>query len=140
MAEAIFKDRVVRAGLSDHFFIDSVGTGDYHVGDRAHRGTRQILAEYGLNSDSIARQINGLDISQADYLIAMDSANQAEVLALARQVANPPPVDLLLKFAEDPPVIDVPDPYFTGDFAETYELVSAGCAGLLAYIRERHGL
>ncbi len=35
---------------------------------------------------------------------------------------------------------EVPDPYFTGDFAGTYELVQRGCAALLAQIRADHSL
>lgn len=31
---------------------------------------------------------------------------------------------------------DVPDPYYTGDFQETYDLVLEGCTALLEKIKE----
>lgn len=30
---------------------------------------------------------------------------------------------------------DVPDPYYSGNFEETYELVSEGCEKLLEYVK-----
>lgn len=46
----------------------------------------------------------------------------------------------LMDFVEDAPEENVPDPYFTGNFDYTYELVSAGCENLLNYIIEKHDL
>jgi protein-tyrosine phosphatase len=34
----------------------------------------------------------------------------------------------------------VPDPYYTGGFDRVYELVSAGCSGLLRHIREKENI
>jgi protein-tyrosine phosphatase len=34
---------------------------------------------------------------------------------------------------------DVPDPYYTGNFQEVYEMVNEACDRLLAHIREREG-
>jgi protein-tyrosine phosphatase len=35
---------------------------------------------------------------------------------------------------------DVPDPFYTGDFDETYRLVSAGCRALLNKTRSEQNL
>jgi protein-tyrosine phosphatase len=140
MAEAVFKDLVAQAGLSDSFQIDSVGTGDYHVGDSAHSGTRKVLAAHNIRCDSISRQLNRTDLSQADYLIAMDYSNQSDVQALARRYLLKGELDLLLNFAENAPVNEVPDPYYTGDFEGVYQLVKEGCEGLLAHIRAEQGI
>lgn len=45
MAEAVFKDLVKNEGLEKNIFIDSAGTGSWHVGSMPHEGTRKILAE-----------------------------------------------------------------------------------------------
>ncbi len=42
----------------------------------------------------------------------------------------------LLGFVPESEKSDVPDPYFTGNFDEVYDLVSAGCRSLLEKINE----
>ena len=140
MAEAIFEHIVNREGLSDHFHIDSVGTGRYHVGDTAHPGTRQVLAAHGIQSHSRARQIDTNDLAQTDYLIVMDQSNKSDLLALSQRHPIKGELDLLLSFAPNAPVIDVPDPYYTDNFEVVYQLVESGCEGLLAHIRTEQGI
>jgi protein-tyrosine phosphatase len=52
-------------------------------------------------------------------------------------------LSLLLSFADDrrsANTLDVPDPYYTGNFEVVYRLVEAGCTGLLAHIRHERGI
>ncbi len=137
MAEAIFKDLVTKKGLGHAFHIDSVGTAGYHIGDLAHRGTRRILERYGIKCDIRSRQINQQDLEKADYLIAMDQHNMSDLKYQAGGRLLDARLYLLLSFAETR-VKDVPDPYYSGNFEEVYNLVNAGCQGLLAHIREKH--
>jgi protein-tyrosine phosphatase len=46
MAEAVFQKMVDEAGLSREIEVDSAGTGSWHVGEKAHRGTRRVLAQH----------------------------------------------------------------------------------------------
>ncbi|MCY9400191.1 low molecular weight phosphotyrosine protein phosphatase, partial [Bacillus haynesii] len=46
----------------------------------------------------------------------------------------------LLDYVEDSETADVPDPYYTGNFEEVYELVAKGCRELLKDIRKEHNL
>ena len=140
MAEAVFKDLVARAGLAGQFSIDSVGTDAYHVGDRAYYGTRRILSEHGIGCDTISRRVTGADLNWADHIIAMDHHNRSDLRYMAPGLAADGSVKLLLEFAPNTRVRDVPDPYYTGDFEEVYDLVAAGCRGLLTYIREQDGV
>lgn len=140
MAEAIFKHLVEKEGIADQFQIDSVGTGAYHVGDLAHRGTRRVLAARGIQCDSISRKINHNDLEESDYIIAMDHDNLSDIKYMARAGSLNGQLHLLLEFANNTRVRDVPDPYYSGDFEGTYYLVEAGCRGLLAHIREAHGV
>jgi protein-tyrosine phosphatase len=138
MAEAVFKDLVARENLSQHFSIDSVGTDAYHIGEPAHRGTRRVLAEQGIQCDSTARQVTRTDLEKADYIIAMDHSNAADLQATMPRGSLNGRLHLLLSFAEGrhtSRVLDVPDPYYTGNFEEVFRLVEAGCKGLLAHIR-----
>lgn len=42
MAEAIFRDLVVKEGLEEKIVIDSAGTGDWHIGHPPHKGTKKF--------------------------------------------------------------------------------------------------
>ena len=79
MAEAVFRNLVDGAGLADQIEVDSVGTDSWHVGEPAHRGTRQVLRDHGISYTGQARQITMADIRPDTYLIAMDSSNINEL-------------------------------------------------------------
>jgi len=139
MAEAIFKDLVAKEGLSDHFLIDSVGTEGYHEGEPAHPGTRRVLAMYGIKCDVRSRQVTRADLEKADYIIAMDSSNASALLRLVPKDSLNGRLGLLLNFSPNRPrFVDVPDPYYTGKFEEVFQMIEAGCEGLLAHIRQKH--
>jgi protein-tyrosine phosphatase len=139
MAEAVFKHLVAEAGLGHQFEIDSAGTAAYHVGEPAHPGTRQVLAAHAIPSTSIARQVSRADLTEVDYLIAMDRDNLADLQRKGKNLLDGR-AHLLLSFAPGEGRLDVPDPYYTGGFEEVYRLVRAGCEGLLTHIRQERGL
>ncbi len=139
MAEAVFRHQVGQAGLADRFVIDSAGTGGWHAGERPHRGTLAILAERGVDpGPQHARQLTTADFTGFDYLVAMDRENLRDIAAFRGGAGAE--VRLLLDYAPGLSVREVPDPYYSGGFEYVYELVEAGCRGLLAHIREREGL
>jgi protein-tyrosine phosphatase len=140
MAEAVFKHMVAAAGLQDQFYIDSVGTSDYHIGDLAHPGTRRVLLAYGIKTESLSRQIALTDVHEADYIVAMDQDNITDLRRIAQGIPLDDRLHLLLDFADGARVRNVPDPYYTDDFEGTYRLVEAGCRGLLAFIRREAGI
>ena len=140
MAEAVFKHLVEQEGLDHKFDIDSVGTISYHVGEPAHPGTRRVLADHGIQSDGISRQVTTTDLTEADYIIAMDGDNIADLRRKNRNASLDGRVFRLLEFAEGVSERDVPDPYYSGNFEGVYRLVDAGCRGLLAHIRQEHDI
>lgn len=140
MAEAVFQHLVVQAGLSDRFQIESVGTDTYHVGERTHPGTRRVLAEHNIPCHSTARQLTRADLAGADYIVVMDRYNLSDVQSMASRVSLDDRLYLLLDFADGQRLQDVPDPYYTGNFEQVYELVQAGCQGLLTHIRRERGI
>lgn len=139
MAEAVFRQMVREAGLEKRIHIDSAGIGGWHAGELPHRGTRKILNTYGISHEGIrARQISREDLERFDIIVAMDSDNMSALRRMARQTSAE--LYLLTDFIPDTDLSDVPDPYYTGNFEEVYELVIAGCRGLLQRIRLREGL
>lgn len=139
MAEAVFRHQVAAAGLADRFVIDSAGTGGWHVGELPHRGTLAVLAQHQVDAGGQrARQLTPADLSTFDYVVAMDRENLGDMAAFHREAHSR--ARLLLDYAPDLGTREVPDPYYNGGFERVYRLVEAGCAGLLAHIREREGL
>lgn len=135
MAEAVFRQLVREEVLEDRFRIDSAGTGDWHTGEPPHRGTQRILDQYGVNRKGLlARQVTVGDLSQFDYIVAMDAKNEADLNRLASKTDAK--IVKLLDLVPDAHTNEVPDPYFTGNFEETYELVGKGCRALLNHIRQ----
>ncbi len=140
MAAAVFKHLVDQNGLSQQIEVDSAGIGDWHVGQPPHHGTLTVLERQRIAYSGRARQITLDDLRTADYLVAMDASNVNALRRLARQAELDTEVLLLLDFAPAVGVRDVPDPYYEGNFDEVYELVEAGCRGLLEHIRAEHKL
>lgn len=137
MAEAIFRQKVKEVGFESNIEVDSAGTGDWHIGKRPHQGTLTILKENKIDSSNIvARQVNRNDLKRFDYIIAMDAKNLGDLNRIKGSDESGE-VTRLLDYLPDAKLVDVPDPYFTGNFLEVYELVDASCSELLKYIRKK---
>ncbi len=74
------------------------------------------------------------DYEEYDYLIGMDTWNIRNML---RIVGRDPQKKIcrLLDFAKESG--DIADPWYTGNFDETYEDVKEGCEAFLAYMKEK---
>ena len=137
MAEAVFNHMVDEAGLSDKINVDSAGTGSWHVGEPACSGTRKVLARRGYKYNGRARQVNAADMSDPDGMVIAMSAENIRDLRV--RYGDYPHQYRLLDFAENSSEQDVPDPYYEGNFEFVYELVEAGCRGLLKSIQQSEG-
>lgn len=136
MAEAIFREEISKTGLSDKVHVDSAGTAAWHTGKEPHEGTRAILDDYEISYENmVARQIKQADFTDFDYIIAMDDQNVKDIkkdLNVSDDVVFKKLTDLI----SNPSEVNVPDPYFTGDFNYTYELVHEGVSELCKLIKQ----
>lgn len=126
------KDMVARRGLSECFEIASAATSSEELGNPVHYGTRRKLAQVGIDcSGKLARRLTKSDYADYDLLVGMDEAN---VRNMRRIFANDPEAKVfkLLEFAGS--FEDIADPWYTGNFDQTYEDVCDGCVGLLGYL------
>jgi protein-tyrosine phosphatase len=140
MAEAIFKKLVLDADLADRITIDSAGTGDWHIGNRPHEGTIKILKSYKIEHDYLrARQLAVNDFNQFQYIICMDADNVQNAHTFMSEPFDGEMIRIL-ELVPEMSMKDVPDPYFTGDFQQTYDLLNLACQRLLSYIQEKHDL
>ena len=142
-AEGVFRHLVGQAGLSKQFEIDSAGTSAHHVGEGPDRRARAYARTQGVRLEGASRQFVAGDFEDFDYVIAMDKANRADMRPLAHGEDELAKLSLMRDWdPSDEGEQDVPDPYYGGDegFAEVFAICERSCAGLLAQLRERHGL
>ena len=135
MAEAVFRDLVEKERVADRFEIASAGTGGWHVGEPAHRGTRETLKRHGIEPNGlVAKHVSQAMLDRADYVVAIDNENISDLHAWRLDRHK---VSRILDYTEGLDVHDIPDPYYDGRFELVYQLVSQGSAGLLLHIREQ---
>ena len=129
MAEFVMKDMVEKAGVARHFHIESAATTDEEIGNPVYPNTRRKLAEHGISCEGkTARQMTKRDYTEYDLLIGMDRMNLRN---MQRLYGGDPQgkICLLLDYTDRPG--EVADPWYTGDFEQTWQDVCAGCRGLL---------
>lgn len=132
MAEFVMKDLAEKAGVNA--YIASAATSTEEIGNPVHRGTRMKLSEVGILTDGkYAVQLTKADYGKYDYLIGMDSVNIRRILQIVGDDKEGK-VSKLLSFAGSDK--DIADPWYTGNFDETYDDVLKGCTALLKKITE----
>lgn len=132
MAEFVFKDMVKKAGRADEFFIASAATSTEEIGNPVHPGTKRKLAALGISCDGKrAVQMKKSDYDAYDYLIAMDNWNIRNIMRIIGADTDQK-VYKLLYFAGEQG--DIADPWYTGNFDETYDDIVRGLTGFLSEI------
>ena len=135
MAEAIMRDLIEEHGLTSKIKVDSAGTSSNHVGEAPHKGTREKLKEMGISTSGMkSRQLSTTDLD-FDYVVCMDTSNVKNTRDTLRAHED---TKIFCFLDLTPHKKDVPDPWYTGNFQETYELCVEGCEALLARILEEH--
>ncbi len=139
LAENLFQHLAEQAGVSDHYSVNSAGTGDWHVGEPADARMKRVAARHGLVYDGRARQFTPRDFDRFDLIIAMDPDNREDLLLLKQGAEKTRKIHLLREY--DPqggPNLPVPDPYYSGPdgFEEVYLVIERSCQGLLDYLED----
>jgi len=126
LAEGILKSKLLKSG----FFIDSAGTGAYHVGEHPDRRSIAIARQYGIDiSTQKARKFTVDDFDKFDVIYVMDNSNYSNVIALARSEEDKKKVSYILNEVFPGENLDVPDPYYGGDygFKNVYLMLDEAC-------------
>ena len=138
MAEFLMKDLVTKRGLAAQFEIASAATSREEIGNPVHPGTRKKLEEHHIScAGKRAVQLTKKDYDHYDYLIGMDRCN---LINMRRIVGNDPQEKLHLLLDFPSLSRDVADPWYTGDFDQTYDDVLLGCTALLDSIISKNEL
>ena len=132
MAQFIFQDMINKRHWEDLFYIDSAATSREEIGNPPHYGTVNKLRQVGVPVlKHRAAQLTKADYDKYDYIIGMDTWN---IRNMMRILDNDPKgkVYKLLSFAGRGG--DIADPWYTGNFDETYSDVVEGCNGFIDYL------
>lgn len=133
-AEGIMRDLVEREGRDAGWFIDSAGTGRYHIGDLPDRRMRVHARQRGLELTHRARQVDTEDFLDFDLIIPMDASNASNLRQLAPSVEAARKIVPMADFFSPGARYDyVPDPYYEGfeGFELVLDLLEDGCRNLL---------
>ena len=134
MAEFYMKHIVNKAGLTDSIYIESAATSREEIGNDTHYGTKQKLDEMDIPyTRRKARQVTMDDYRNFDYLIIMDENNARNLRLIIDDIDHK--VYKAMTFVGESR--DVKDPWYTGNFDETYDDISRSCDALLELIKEQ---
>lgn len=129
MAEFVMKDMVTKAGLKDNFEIISRATNRDEIGNDTHYGTKAKLSELKIPfTKRAAKQITRKEYDEYDYIIIMDENNRRNLMKIIKEDDQSKVIKGLTLIGEDR---DVRDPWYTGNFDETYADVERICKALL---------
>jgi protein-tyrosine phosphatase len=141
-AQGVFEKLVRENELSGQVYIDSAGTHAYHVGEAPDARASAVALRRGVVlAGQRARRINSADFEEFDYVLAMDEANYKDLTELCSP-ENYSRLYRFMDFAPDLAISEVPDPYYGGvtGFERVLDLIETASTGLLADIRQQHGI
>ena len=122
MAEFVLKDMAAKAGVSHKFKIDSRATSREELGNPVYPPARRELNRHGILCDGHrATQITRKDLEFYDYIYYMDSNNRRNLHRMF------PDFHDFIPFLNR----DVADPWYSGDFTQTWADVQEGCQRIL---------
>ena len=133
MAEFIMKDYLKKQG-DDNFFIASSATSREELGNGVHYGTRAVLNRLGISCQGKrAVQLTRDDYDKYDYFIGMDEYNKRNMIRIFDGDKDGK-VSLLLDYTNRPR--DVADPWYTGNFEQTYQDIKLGVDCLYKFLKK----
>lgn len=146
MAAAVLSNRSHEV-TSHTVYVDSAGTGSWHIGEGPNFSSEATWKRAGYDYDHIAQQFTREFYPMRDLILVMDSSNYRNVLNLANTPADAAKVYYLRQF--DPALhhidplgpqaqqLEVPDPYGLTDraFEKVLEMVEDSVEGLLQVLK-----
>lgn len=123
MGKYILKDMAAKAGRAEEFEIDSAAVSREEIGNPVYPPARRELARHGISCDGhAARQVTLEDYRHFDRIYYMDASNARFLARLLPK--DPKKIRPLLNR-------DVADPWYTGDFRQTWEDLVEGCKAIM---------
>ena len=130
MAEFILKALVKARGLEGRYYIESAAVSTEEIGNPIYPPAKRCLTQHGVWFDpaKTARQITRADYDRFDRIICMDAWN---LRLIKRIIPDDPEGKIHLMMSYTGVGRDVADPWYTGDFEETFQDILEGCEAML---------
>ena len=124
MGEFILRDMVKKRGMAERFEIASAAVSTEEIGNPMYPAARRELQKHGIRCDGhAAHQITRAELDQYDRIYYMDRSNARWLQRLFPGRWQEKCRPLLSR--------DVADPWYTGDFTQTYNDLVEGCERIL---------
>ena len=131
----MFEDSVNKLGMKDNFYIDSAATSFEEVGNEMYYGAKYKLEEIGVPyRKHEARRITPEDYEKFDYIIGMEENNIKNIKKIVGEDKDNK-IHCLLDFSKRPR--DIADPWYTGNFTNTYNDLVEGLEAFLDYLMKK---
>jgi len=137
-AEGVLRARLTQAGLADWVHVDSVGTGDSHVGQAPDSRAIACAGKHDVDISMLrARRLTLEDFDAFDVLLCADRTILHDA-RIRKPRTSHAQVELLLEWAGMGKK-DVPDPYYgsTRDFEQAFKLIDNAASAIVERVRER---
>lgn len=122
MGAFVLQDMARKAGIEDQFQIASVAVSREELGNPVYPPARRLLNRHGIACDGHrARQITQADVDNYEHIYYMDRSN-------LRNLQRMFPGETKFKPFLDR---DVADPWYYGNFDQTWEDIQEGCKRIL---------
>ena len=144
MAEYVMKDLVQKRGLENEFEVTSGAVTEEELGNPIYPPAQKKLREKGVAFGiHRAHKITPAEFASQDLVIVMDRSNLRLLTRIVGDYSEVAigdslkacgikgKVHMMMEFAGISPARDVADPWYTGNFEQTYQDVVEGCNGLL---------
>ena len=123
MGEYVLKDMAAKAGRAGAVEIASAAVSREEIGEPVYPPARRELAKHGIScAGHAARQVTMQDYHHYDRIYYMDRSNARY---LSRLLPNDP--EKIRPFLDR----DVADPWYTGDFTQTWNDIVEGCTAIM---------
>jgi len=132
LAEGVFGKIASDRDLRERFWLDSAGTGGWHVGDPPDVRSVETAAKYGIDiADQLCRKLTQADFEAFDLILAMDRDNLADIMRL-KGSGSLTETAMFLDYAGEGE-IEIPDPYYGGrdGFELSYEMLARGSGRII---------
>lgn len=135
LAEGILKSKVDATKI----YVDSAGTGGYHIGNAPDPRSIKVAYEHGLDiSAQVCRKFTVSDFDSFDLIYAMDKSNYTNIIGLARNNDDVEKVKLILNEISSSDK-EVPDPYYDAEdgFEHVFQMIDQACDSIAARLQSK---
>jgi protein-tyrosine phosphatase len=129
LAEGILASKLPK----NDFFVDSAGTGHWHVGNPPDKRSILTAEKNGIDITNQRGQLFKPSFFQEyDHIFVMDTHNYNDVIAMAKNEEDKKKVQLILDELFPGENVDVPDPYngIQSNFDQVFEMLEEACESI----------